>query len=361
MKHTISSKNNNISILALGALLLLPSCGLTDWVKGGGSSSADKMGAARYNTNDGSNVLATIDGKPLITKNMLESEKKKLIESNPQLQAMIALMDEKQLDRNLMDGLTSREVIRKYIKDNQVEQSDKYKKDFEMVLAQVRDALNTRYFMEAFVEQATEDEIKGFYDANKDAIPSLLISRGGVEAKGVPFGDRQLAKDFATKVKSDKNNIDKVAKSGGFENKLKNFRLVNDETVGIDEELKNKIIAIQSFPHVEVVKSGNEFWVIVATKKEDARYRPLEQVRAELKQQIEKDKTMKRFEDEVARLKGEYNIRIDETFFADNAQDNAAALQASAQEEFEAAQAVAGNVNSDATPAAPAVEPAQVA
>ena len=202
--------------------------------------------------------------------------------------------------------------------------------------------------MEAFAEQATEDEIKTFYDANKDAIPSVLISRGGVEAKGVPFNDRQLAKDFATKVKADKNNIDKVAKDEGLKGKLKDFNLVNDETVGLDEELKNKIAAIKSFPRVEVIKSGNQFWAVLASRKEDTRYRPLEQVRAELKQQIEKDKTMKRFEEEVARLKGEYNIQIDETFFADNAQDNAAALQASAEEEFAAAQAVAVADNADA-------------
>ncbi len=62
--------------------------------------SAQKVAAGQ----DGSAILATMAGKPLITKTMLEAEKKKLLEANPQLEAMISLMDEKQLDRNLIDA-----------------------------------------------------------------------------------------------------------------------------------------------------------------------------------------------------------------------------------------------------------------
>lgn len=330
MVHKKVSKNN-ISILMLSSLLFLPSCGLIDWIKekfGGGTPAAPSTqpmgGPARA---DGSPILATIDGKPLITKNMLESEKARLIESNPQLQAMIALMDERQLDRNLMDGLTSREAIRKYVKENKIEESDKYKKDFEMVLNQVRDALNTRYFMEAFTEQVNDAEVQAYYDANKDAVPNLLLSRGGIAAKGVSFKDRQEAKDFATKVKAVKNDIEKAAKEAG-ENCVKDFKLVNEDSFGIDETLKTRITTMKTFPRVEVVKAGDEYWTVVATSKEAPKYRPLEQVRAELKQAIEKEKTMKRFEQEVARLKDEYSIEIDESFFAEKPEDNAVALTA---------------------------------
>ena len=337
MRREMFSKNNGISILMLSSLLLLPSCGLIDWIKdkfGGGDEATSEQMGGNYGVarSDSSDVLATIGGKPLITKDMLDVEKQRLIESNPQLQAMIALMDEKQLDRNLLDGLASREVIRKYIKDNRVQQSDKYKKDFETVLNQVRDALNTRYFMEAFTEQANDTEVQAYYDENKDTMPNLLISRGGIQAKGVSFKDRQGAKEFATKVKAAKNDIDKAAKDASITDRVKDWRLVNDESIGLEDELKTRIGAIKSFPRVEVVKVGSEYWTIAASRREDAKYRPLEQVKAELKQAIEKEKTMKRFEQEVARLKDEYQIRINETFFAEAPSDNAAALTAENEE-----------------------------
>ncbi len=349
MKHKLVSKNNGMSILMISALLLLPNCGFIDWFKdkfGGASEpTPEQMSGTQYNANDGSPVVATIDGRPLISKNMLESEKQRLIESNPQLQAMIGLMDQGQLDRNLADGISSREVIRKYIKDNNVEQSEKYKKDFAMVLNQVRDALNTRHFMEAFAEAATDAEIQTFYDENKESIPNLMISRGGVESRAVSFTDRAAAKEFVTKVKAAKNDIEKAAKDAGLTSRFKNLKLVNEETLGVDEDLKNKIVAIKSFPRVEVVKSGKEYWVVAATRKEDPSYRPLEQVRNELKQSIEKEKTMKRFEEEVARLKDEYKIQIEESFFADLSQDNAAAVQAQAEQTFVQEEAVAENTD----------------
>src|SRR5579872_4691963 len=278
------SKNNSIGILMLSSLLLLPSCGLTDWIKdkfGSGSCghSQDLMsGQSGVPSSDKSDVLATMNGKPLITRSMLDSEKQRLIESNPQLQAMIALMDGKQLDRNLMDGLASREVIRQYIRDNKIQESEKYKKDFDTILGQVRDALNTRYFMEAFSEKAADTEVQAYYDANKASMPNLLISRGGVAAKAVAFKDRQEAKDFAAKVKAANNDIDKAAKQANIaDSKVKDLRLVNEESVGLDDEVKNRISAIDSFPRVEVVKAGNEFWTIAATRKEDSKYRPFEQ------------------------------------------------------------------------------------
>ena len=329
-------KNNAVSLLVVSMLLVLPSCGLVDWVKdkfGGGttptaSSSAGMMEIATTPAGtDGSAVLVTISGKPLITQTMLDTEKQKLLASNPQLQAMISLMDEKQLNRNLVDGMASREIIRKYVADNNIEASDKYKQDYEMVLAQVRDALNTRYFMDAFSVSVTDGEIKKFYDENKDAIPNLLLSRGGVEAVAASFDDEKSARDFAAKAKGMRNDVSRAAAEAGLTDKVKDFKLVSDQSLGIEPELRDKIIDIKSVPSINTFKIGKEYWVVAASKKEEPKYRDLDQVKEELKQLIEKEKTMKKFEEEVARLKSEYKIEVDESFFASQA-DNAGAFQA---------------------------------
>jgi len=325
-------------MLIISMLVLLPGCRFIDWMKekfGGGSSAPAaeivSMTETANPVSDGSAVLVTIGDKPLITQTMLDAEKQKLIASNPQLQAMIAMMDEKQLNRNLVDGMASREIIRKYVADNKIDTTDKYKKDFEMVLNQVRDALNTRYFMDAFSVDVADNEVKKFYDENKDAIPNLLISRGGVEAIAASFADQKAANDFMAKVRAAKNDLNRVAKEAGIADKVQDFKLVNEQSLGMDPELRDKIVAIKSVPSLNSFKIGNEFWVVMANKKEAPQYRALDQVKDELKQMIEKEKTMKKFEEEVARLKDEYGIKINEKYFAP-APDAAKTVQAATEQ-----------------------------
>lgn len=320
-------KRNAAYVLSISLLLALPSCswfGSKDEKDTGipmpMSQEADEMAMAVTNPSDGSAILVTMAGEPLITQKMLEAEKQKLLASNPQLQAVISMMDEKQLNRNLIDGMASRAIIRKYIADNNIDTSDKYKQDMEMVLQQVKDALNTRYFMEAFTVSVSDAEVKKFYEENKNVIPNLLLSQGGVEAMGISFESEQAAKDFAAKVKEMKNDVTRAAKEAGLSDKVKDFKLVNEQSLGIDPDLRDKIVDISIAPSVDIFNVGNEYWVIAANKKEAASYRPLDQVKDELKQLIEKEKTMKLFEEEIARLKGNYKIEVDESFFAsDNA------------------------------------------
>jgi hypothetical protein len=301
--------SRGITVLMIGSLVVLPSCGLVDWVKntfGGKSStpqSSNEMSVAVASVDDGSAVLVTMNGKPLITKNMLEAEKKKLIEANPQMEAMLQLMDENQLNRNLVDGMASREIIRKYVKDKNIQESEKYKHDLEMALNQVRDLLNTRFFME-------------------DAIPNLILSRGGVEAVGISFANDKAAKEFVEKVKAEKNNIAAAAKAANLSEQLKDFNLVNAESIGINPELRDKIVAIKTTPSLQTFKVGNEVWVVAAKRKEEPQYRDLDSVKVEIRQLLEKDKTMKVVEQEIARLKKEYGVALQEDQFA-RAADNA--------------------------------------
>jgi hypothetical protein len=315
-------------VLMIGSLVLLPNCGMMDWVKekfGGGTQSDDmaapmKM-ADRGAVDDGSAVLATIDGKPLITQNMLEVEKKKLVESNPQMEAMLQLMDAKQLDRNLADGMMSREVIRKYVKDRGIQNQDQYKKDFETAMNQVRDLLNTRYFMQDFGAAVNDKEVHAYYEENKDRIPELLLSRGGVESKGISFKNEQQARDFMAKVREAKNDLTAAAKAMNLSDQVKDFNLVNDQSLGMEPELREKIVKVKTVPSIHNFKVDKEFWIVQATKREEPKYRELETVKNEIKQLLEKEKTMKRVEEEVARLKNEYNIQLNEDFFSprDNA------------------------------------------
>ncbi len=329
-------KKNGIILLMVGSLVLLPSCAFIDWIKekfGGTPSTPDITQAenmaqrAATSATDGSMVLATMEGKPLITKGMLETEKKKLLEANPQLEAMISLMDEKQLDRNLVEGMMSREAVRKYIVDNKINSSDKYKSDFEKVISQVHDALNTRYFMESLSISVTDGEVKKFYEENKELIPNLLISRGGTESKGISFTTDAQAKEFAEKVRANKNDLSRTAKEANLTAKVKDFKLVNDQSIGIEPALRDKIAEIKTTPSVHTYTIGKEHWVVAASKIDKPQYRELDQVKDEIRQLLEKDKTMRRLEEEVARLRNQYHIELNEEFFTGKV-DNAQAMQA---------------------------------
>ncbi len=347
--------SSGIAVLMIGSLIILPSCGFMDWMKEtfGGGKSATTTQMPNASINDGSAILVTMDGKPLISKNMLEAEKKKLLESNPQMEAMLALMDENQLNRNLVDGMASREIIRAYVDKKKIQDSDKYKKDLEMAMNQVQDLLNTRYFMEDFQAEVTDAEIQAFYSENKDSIPNLLLSRGGVQSVGVPFTNDKAASDFMAKVKEAKNNVAAAAKAANLSDKLKDFNLVNAESLGIEPELRDKIVAIKATPSLHAFKVGKETWVVAATRKESPKYRDLDSVKAEIKQLLEKDKTMKVVETEVARLKGEYNVEIIEDQFAAPA-DNPRAVQAAAEAKADAVkQAVAQKTEKKAPVKAP--------
>ncbi len=322
-----------ITLLMVGSIVLLPSCGLMDWLKekfGGAPTTPAAPTNMAARVEDGSPILATMDGKPLISQNMLEAEKKKLIEANPQMEAMIALMDENQLNRNLVDGMASREIIRKYVRDKKVNETEKYQKDIEMAMNQVRDLLNTRYFMDDFKAKVTDSEITKFYDENKDSIPNLLLSRGGIASVGVPFNTDEDARNFMVKVKELKNNIERAAKDANLAEKVKDFNLVNAESIGIEPGLRDKIVAIKTTPSLHKFKIDNEFWVVAAARKEDAKYRDLDSVKSEIKQLLEKDKTMKVVEEEVSRLKNEYRVELNEEQFAVPA-DNPRAVQAAAE------------------------------
>ncbi len=122
-------------------------------------------------------VLATINGKPLITQSLLEQEKKRVIEkSSLEGQMQIKRMNGKQFENNLLDGMISREIIRKFILEKGISNSNSYKKDLADIIVQIKDALNTRYFLTALKVTVSDEEVKYFYELNKIAILDILFS-----------------------------------------------------------------------------------------------------------------------------------------------------------------------------------------
>jgi hypothetical protein len=355
MKRVFIYTPSAVQYVALASLACLPGCSLFESFLGTNDerihassyagASADKQVAVEERAIDdmrhgGLSVLPeeeltgesliTMDGTPIVTVNSLQSEKEKLLDANPQLKQMLDYMDPAQLDRNLAEGLMNQVIVDRYIGQQGIDQTPAYKKELRDGIKAVERMVNTKFFTQSFDVKVSDADVRAFYDANKDAMPHLIVSRGGVRAMGVPFANQQEANVFADVVKAQKNDIQKAAEMQGKKDQLRDFMTVSQQSFNVEPELKNKIMAITSFPSVQVITlQDGSAWVVLAQSKEAAQYRPYDEVKDDLKDYLEKEERAKKFDDEMSKLKARYNVKMNEAFFGTPEQQ---AAEAAAEE-----------------------------
>lgn len=310
-----------LNIIAIGSLLLLSGCDWKSKFCGGQGSSCKKLADAIEYPTDGSTVLVSMEGKPLITQKSLEIEKNDLLEANPQLKSMVMYMDPEALDRNITEGLMSQALVTRYIKEMKIDERADYQQDLKRMLRSVQQMLDTKYFTQEFPISVTDADLQEFYEKNKDIMPHFLLSRGGIKAMGISFEKEQEAKDFLNKVKTNKNDIAKAAQGTDLAKKVTDFKLVSDQSIGIDNELKNKILAMKA-PSASIIKVNDKtFWVVVAHGKEENKYRPFDQIKGDIRQLLEKEKRVESFDQEIAKLKEKYKIEFNAEFFKEQKEE----------------------------------------
>lgn len=307
--------------LLVTPLAFLPGCAAVDWIKeklGGGTTEAGATkpaeakegGAAEQMSGE---VLATMSGKAVVTVSGLKQQMNQLMEENPQLKSVLPFMPD--VEYNVFKSMVSQEVVNRYVVENKIKDKEEYRKDKERAEKALENALNYKYFALANPVKITETEVKNFYETYKNSIPELMISRGGVQATGVAFDSEAKAKGFFEKVKGGKADFAKAAKEAGMGDKVRDFKLVNAQSVGIDPVLRNKIVSTTKFPSVEMLKAGEQHWVVAVTAKEEAKYRPFEQVKGDIEREVEKQKRMEVFEQQINKLKTEYKVTENDSYF----------------------------------------------
>jgi len=284
--------------LLLVPMVLLPGCGWLDYLRGKKESA------------EGGKTVVTMSGDVVITTKSFEAEFDQLLEENPHLKSVLAMMPAAK--KNFLLGMVNQQIVDKWVADNKVDQKEAYAKELDRMMRSVKRMLNTKYFGLEHPVQVGENEINEFYDKNKDSMPDLVVSRGGVKAVGVSFEKEADAKAFVSKVRELKD-ITKAANVAHVNKNLRDFKLVNSQSLGMDAALRDKIVSLEKVPTVELVKvSDKSFWVVSATAKEASQYRPLEQVKAGLEQYVAKEKRMEMFDKEITQLKADYKVVINE-------------------------------------------------
>lgn len=310
--------SDKISVaLLISALVLLPGC---DWFKS--KLGLDKT-SATSGVNDGSAVLATINGKPLLTAKEFETQFKNFIEKHP-YGAMLAQMEG--VERKMFDGIVSQKLMSVWVKENGIDKTDEYKESLEQLVQ----FLNARFFQMKHPVTTSESDARDFYNKNKENMPEAVISRGGINATAVLFNKEADAKAFLEKAKNVKGSLQNLAKESNLSDKFKDFKAINPTSIGIDSVLKEKIMALKKLPTVELIKvNDTTFYVVSTTDKSEPKYRSFEEVKNSIEQRLNQQKQEQALEKEVEKLKKDYNVVVDESYFA----KKAAAAPAVADEE----------------------------
>ncbi len=296
-----------VQVASLALVLLLSGC---DWFgKKEGAGLTDKAGAKEVVSGDV--VIATMGGKPVLTIKEFEERFEQLLAGQPQLRAMLQYMPDLKVD--VAKSLVSQSVIDKFVEESGLDKQTEYKNDLEQARNQAQKIVNVKHFRNACVKPVAENDVKKYYDEHKDEHPELLLSRGGVPASGVSFDKEADAKTFLAKI-TGKNaeEFKKIAEADKLGAKLRNFGLVNAQSLGMDNALRDKIVAVKK-PVTEMIKVNDKtFWVVQIGAKEETKYRPFDEVKAGLEKFLANRKMEEAMEQKLDELKAKYDVKINE-------------------------------------------------
>lgn len=346
-ENNFISKNYYVSI-ALVALLVLSGCGAClDCEKKSGSdlskSSIDTSGA----------VVATWgDGTSMLTQNEFDEKLDVLMNERPEYKKMAgAFMP--MLKEKLLTGLVNEKTIGKYIRDNKISESKEYIVRRNQIVKAATSFVDFEFFSKHLQVKPSNDEKRKFYEENKDRMNFILVSHGGVKAKGVEFEKESDAQEFFKKATVKGTVFDKLVDEYALRKKHKDFDLVTQQSRGLDVVLRKKILEIKE-PKVELIKT-DKFWVVNALQVSSAKYRPYESVEGDIEKMVQQANQEKALETQLAKLKGEYGVTIKVSFLNqknDKPDLNQLVANLKKRKESSTNQAKNVNVTSDKRPAA---------
>lgn len=315
-----SQKRVFAASLVVGAagLMLLSGC---EWF------SSKKETASTLAIVDKGDVLLTIDGKPVFTIAEYEEQLDAARQGNQEIDMVLQMMPNAEKEY-IFKVFETGKIMQKWAEKEGIDQTEDFKKQRK----QLHDAMDFQLYMKSFYDQnpmhISDSDVKDFYNEKKDSISGLKLADGGVEVIYVRFDSKVKADAFLEKVKEvkDKNKFKALSEADGL--------TVADTTVNekssLSDSLKNGILALKHFPHVQVAKAGDKsYWVLLASGKIDAKYHDLKspQVQQGLKKMIADERRPKQLEDFIDKKKQEYNVVTHDDYFVKKEAQKRAAME----------------------------------
>jgi hypothetical protein len=273
----------------------------------------------------GEDVLVSVDGKPILKLAEFKQYVSDATARDQNMAVMAQFMPD--FEEKVFEGAAyPRIIFNEWAQHNNITSKEEYKKELEKSIQLLKDMLNQEWFVKAHVTEVTDSEIKKYYEENKEKDPGLMVSAGGVEAKGAHFAQEAQANEFFKKVQAHNGNIDLAAKDLNV--KIVDLGKVNHASF-VAETVKNKILEAKTMPAVLPVinEGGKEFWVVKVFKREPAKYRPLEQIKNALKEHLMTRKISETIQKLMPEYEQKYGISVNRTYFDRKRKEAAQKLQ----------------------------------
>ncbi len=320
----------NVGIL-LSLTILFPGC---DWFNVSKTTEAKKSTAAPVKSeptapsgieypdaSDKSDVIATINGKPLVTVAMVEKQFQEALK-DPQLSELLAMNPgiEADVKKQLIQALVTPAIISAHVYGKGLDKTPEYKARLADLIKNATQMANIELFQKGLNVHVSDADVRAFYEEHKNQIPGLVVSRGGVKAQGVSFANETDARAFAEKVKGKNSEFEKIAQESNLGKSFKDFKLVNAASPAVDAAIRGKLMEITTFPKIAVMKaSDGTVWIINAISKEEAKYAPFEEVKEQLAPYVKQEKEQGAAQKAIEDYKKELKIEIKDTYFQDQA------------------------------------------
>lgn len=320
-----TDKTSVISLVLVGSLFLLTGC----WgEKGKDAKSEGEVSSSQ--TAGNSEVLLSIDGKPVLYVDDFEDQKAMAQQSNQQLNMILQMMPDAEYSM-LFKSIEAGHLMKEWVVRSGIDQKEELVKQRRQYHDAIDLQLYMKYYEDAHPINVTEHEAEAYYKAKRDQIPGLIISQAGVDILYVNFDAKGKAEAFIAKVR---DGSEKHFRAAAKEAALKVEEMVVGGDSAVNESLKNSVLATTKFPAKTIVKiNDNSYWVVGMLKKKDAEYRSFDM--PEIKQGITKmckdEKREVELTKQVEKLNKEYNVVENLAYFENKKQNQAKALNKAEQ------------------------------
>lgn len=294
--------------LTISLVVVLSQCGLGTKSE---ESKTESTSAAIDQAAGAGEVLLSIDGKPRITVERFENYVSTVLDAQPQLKQLIALMPDAEME--LFKSMANEELLQSWLAKNGIDQKESYKKDLQMITDFGKRQLAVKYFQEAHPVVISEAEVRKYYEENKKTIPELMVSRGGVTAQIASFDTPAAAQAFYAKVKDGKGDFEQAVKEA--KGTVKSVAEIHEMSFDVDPAIRHKMSEVKKFPAIELVNSKDKSWVIKATGKKEAQYVPFDQIKPRIEQFLQQQKMGELFTKELESLKSDFKVIENKEYF----------------------------------------------
>lgn len=262
-------------------------------------------------------ILATIDGKPLLTYQEFQSFIDRIDDAQPGVKSKLA--EQPQLEGQIFNGLVDQKIVEHWLDVSGISQSKEYQDTKQQCIELCMMQLAQQKFEESVIKEfeASESDARDYYEKNKK---QFIKKQGGVKAKEVTFSDETAAKEFLSKAKAAPKNFDSLAQEAG--KTVIDLGTVNKENKALDKAITSKLTTITKVPSIDLVKVGNEYHVINSTKKLDDEYEKFDEIKSIVKQIVDFDVIPQKMQDKMQKLKKDYKLTINKDYFSEKMSEN---------------------------------------